>query len=48
MAKLQTRLAQGDQAAFAERYDACAGRVRHYLLVRVGFCDVPRGCIREC
>ncbi len=36
MATLQARLAEGDQAAFAELYDAYAGRVRHYLLVRVG------------
>ena len=33
MATLQARLAQGDQAAFAELYDACAARVGHYLLV---------------
>ncbi len=36
MATLQARLAQGDQAAFAELYDAYADRVGHYLLVRVG------------
>ena len=35
MATLQARLAQGDQAAFAELYDACAARVGHYLLVRL-------------
>ena len=33
---LQARLARGDQAAFAELYDACADRVGHYLLVRLG------------
>jgi RNA polymerase sigma-70 factor, ECF subfamily len=33
MATLQERLAQGDQNAFAELYDACANRVGHYLLV---------------
>ena len=36
MTTLQARLARGDQAAFAELYDACAGRVGHYLLVRLG------------
>ena len=36
MATLQARLARGDQAAFAELYDAYADRVGHYLLVRLG------------
>jgi RNA polymerase sigma-70 factor, ECF subfamily len=36
MATLQARLARGDTAAFAELYDACADRVGHYLLVRLG------------
>jgi RNA polymerase sigma-70 factor (ECF subfamily) len=35
MATIQARLAQGDQAAFAELYDAYAARVGHYLLVRL-------------
>jgi RNA polymerase sigma-70 factor (ECF subfamily) len=30
------RLAHGDPAAFAELYDACAHRVHHYLVVRLG------------
>lgn len=30
------RLARGDQAAFAELYDACADRLHHYLVVRLG------------
>ena len=30
------RLARGDPAAFAELYDACADRVHHYLVVRLG------------
>jgi RNA polymerase sigma-70 factor, ECF subfamily len=30
------RLAQGDPAAFADLYDACAVRVHHYLVVRLG------------
>jgi RNA polymerase sigma-70 factor, ECF subfamily len=33
MGTLQARLARGEQAAFAELYDACADRVGHYLLV---------------
>jgi RNA polymerase sigma-70 factor, ECF subfamily len=36
MATLQERLAGGDQAAFAEFYDAVANRVHHYLLIRLG------------
>jgi RNA polymerase sigma-70 factor, ECF subfamily len=35
MEPLQTRLARGEQAAFAELYDATADRVGHYLLVRL-------------
>jgi len=30
------RLARGDQAALAELYDACADRLHHYLVVRLG------------
>jgi RNA polymerase sigma-70 factor, ECF subfamily len=30
------RLARGDPFAFAELYDACADRVHHYLVVRLG------------
>jgi RNA polymerase sigma-70 factor (ECF subfamily) len=33
---LAERLARGDQAAFAELYDACADRMHHYLVVRLG------------
>jgi RNA polymerase sigma-70 factor, ECF subfamily len=36
MGTLQARLARGEPAAFAELYDACADRVGHYLLVRLG------------
>ncbi len=36
MGALQARLARGEPAAFAELYDACADRVGHYLLVRLG------------
>ena len=30
------RLARGESAAFAELYDACADRVHHYLVVKLG------------
>ncbi|MBI3838109.1 MAG: hypothetical protein HY288_09265 [Planctomycetia bacterium] len=36
MGDLAERLARGDQAAFAELYDACADRVHHYLVIRLG------------
>ena len=36
MERLGKRLARGEQAAFAELYDACADRLHHYLVVRLG------------
>jgi RNA polymerase sigma-70 factor, ECF subfamily len=36
MHDLAARLASGDQAAFAELYDACADRLHHYVAVRLG------------
>lgn len=36
MEHLGARLAVGDQAAFAELYQACADRLHHYLTVRLG------------
>ena len=36
MHDLAARLARGDEAAFAELYDACADRLYRYLLCRVG------------
>ncbi len=33
---LADRLARGDSSAFAELYDACADRVHHFLVVRLG------------
>jgi RNA polymerase sigma-70 factor (ECF subfamily) len=36
MDSLGERLARGDEAAFAELYDACADRLHHYLVVRLG------------
>jgi len=36
MADLADRLTRGEQAAFAELYDACADRLHHWLCVRTG------------
>jgi RNA polymerase sigma-70 factor, ECF subfamily len=36
---LAARLARGDEAAFAELYDACADRLHRYLTARVGSRD---------
>ncbi len=36
MESLARRLAQGSESAFAELYDACADRLHHYLVVRLG------------
>jgi RNA polymerase sigma-70 factor, ECF subfamily len=47
MATLQARLAQGDPAAFAELYDACADHVGHYLLVRLGTWDDADEALQE-
>ncbi len=47
MATLQARLAQGDQAAFAELYDAYAARIGHYLLVRLGSRDDADDVLQE-
>lgn len=37
--ELAARLARGDEAAFAELYDACADRLHRYLAARVGSRD---------
>jgi RNA polymerase sigma-70 factor (ECF subfamily) len=37
--ELAARLARGEEAAFAELYDACADRLHHYLVVRLGSRD---------
>jgi RNA polymerase sigma-70 factor (ECF subfamily) len=47
MAALQARLARGDQAAFAELYDACADRLGHYLLVRLGSREDANDALQE-
>jgi DNA-directed RNA polymerase specialized sigma24 family protein len=47
MATLQARLARGDQAAFADLYDAYADRISHYLLVRLGSPDDADDVLQE-
>jgi len=47
MATLQERLARGEPAAFAEFYDACADRVYHYLLVRLGTKEDAEDAMQE-
>jgi RNA polymerase sigma-70 factor (ECF subfamily) len=39
MHDLAARLARGEEAAFAELYDACADRLHHYMTVRLGSRD---------
>jgi RNA polymerase sigma-70 factor (ECF subfamily) len=39
MQQLAVRLARGDEAAFAELYDASADRLHHYLTARLGSRD---------
>jgi RNA polymerase sigma-70 factor, ECF subfamily len=47
MATLQERLARGDPLAFAEFYDACADRVGHYLVVRLGSREDAEDALQE-
>jgi len=47
MATLQARLAQGDQTAFAELFDAYAARIGHYLLVRLNSRDDADDVLQE-
>src|SRR3712207_5436277 len=47
MDKLTERLAQGDQEAFAELYDSCAGRCHHYLSVHLGSRDAADEVLQE-
>jgi RNA polymerase sigma-70 factor, ECF subfamily len=47
MATLGQRLARGDQAAFAELYDACADRCHHYLVTRLGSRDAADEVLQE-
>lgn len=39
MQSLAARLAEGDEAAFAELYDQCADQLHHFLVVRLGSCE---------
>jgi RNA polymerase sigma-70 factor, ECF subfamily len=47
MGTLQERLARGDPVAFAELYDACADRLGHYLLVRLGVKEDAEDALQE-
>jgi RNA polymerase sigma-70 factor, ECF subfamily len=47
MGDLGERLARGDQAAFAEVYEACADRLHHYLVVRLGSRDDADDILQE-
>jgi RNA polymerase sigma-70 factor (ECF subfamily) len=47
MDELRERLAQGDAAAFAELYDACADKLHHYLAVRLGSRDAADDVLQE-
>ena len=47
MPTLQERLARGDPTAFGEWYDACADRVGHYLLVRLGVREDAEDVLQE-
>jgi len=44
---LGKRLARGEQAAFAELYDACADRIFHYLTVRLRSRDDAADVLQE-
>ena len=44
---LGRRLARGDEAAFAELYDACADRIFHYLMVRLQSRDDAADVLQE-
>jgi RNA polymerase sigma-70 factor, ECF subfamily len=44
---LAARLARGEEAAFAELYDACADRLHHYLAVRLGSQDAASDVLQN-
>jgi RNA polymerase sigma-70 factor (ECF subfamily) len=44
---LSARLARGDQAAFAELYDACADRLHGYLAARLGSRDAASDVLQS-
>jgi len=45
--ELAARLARGDEAAFAELYDACADRLHGYLAARVGSRDTASDVLQS-
>jgi RNA polymerase sigma-70 factor, ECF subfamily len=47
MHELAARLARGDEAAFAELYDACADRLHGYLIARLGSRDRAADVVQE-
>ena len=47
MQTLATRLAEGDEAAFAELYDQCADRLYRYLAVRLGSRDAAADVLQD-
>ena len=46
MHDLAVRLARGDEAAFAELYDACADRLHHYVAARFGSHDLASDVVQ--
>src|SRR3954453_6990674 len=47
MHDLAARLARGEEAAFAELYDASADRLHHYLTARLGSRDAARDVLQS-
>jgi RNA polymerase sigma-70 factor (ECF subfamily) len=47
MQQLGVRLARGEEAAFAELYDASADRLHHYLAARLGSRDVASDVLQS-
>ncbi len=45
--ELAARLARGEEAAFAELYDACANRLHRYLVVRLGSRDAASDVVQN-
>jgi RNA polymerase sigma-70 factor (ECF subfamily) len=45
--ELATRLARGEEAAFAELYDACADRLHGYLTARLGSRDAASDALQN-
>ena len=47
MHELAARLARGEEAAFAELYDACADRLHHYVAARLGSRDAASDVVQS-